>query len=321
MTTKALLNVPVLCIFFARPEQFARTFATVKKAKPKTLLLWQDGPRSNNPLDEQKVKECREIAKQIDWECNVHKCYHDENMGCDPSTFLAMRWAFSLVDKCIILEDDLVASQSFFKFCEEMLYKYETDERIDRVCGTNLLGRYDIPYDYFFNNVGNSWGWATWRRVAEQWEKDYKFINDEYAVSRMRALQPSLTPHLLWEKECIQHQAEQVPYWEHIIGAQCLLNNRLVIYPSVNMVHNIGLDSNSTHAPAKISELPKSVQSFFKNEAQDLNWPLIHPKYIINDQIFSKLCKNKLEGSIFSQFVTYIERIILKIKKLCSCTA
>ena len=138
-------DVAVLCIFFARPEQFRQSFECVRRAKPRVLLLWQDGPREGRQDDIENIQKCREIAENIDWECEVHRNYHDKNMGCDPSTFYSHQWAFSIVDKCIILEDDLVPSQSFFTFCQEMLNKYENDTRVDRICGTNLLGEYDIP--------------------------------------------------------------------------------------------------------------------------------------------------------------------------------
>ena len=42
-----------------------------------------------------------------------------------PETMEAQKWAFSIVDKCIVLEDDDVPSQSFFPFCKEMLDRYE----------------------------------------------------------------------------------------------------------------------------------------------------------------------------------------------------
>lgn len=105
---KWAIDVPVLCIFFARPDQFRQSFEQVRKAKPRVLLLWQDGPRKDRPDDMENILACRKIAENIDWECEVHRNYHEENMGCDPSTHLSHKWAFSIVDKCIILEDDTI---------------------------------------------------------------------------------------------------------------------------------------------------------------------------------------------------------------------
>ena len=310
------LDVAVLCIFFARPEQFAKSFEQVRKARPRVLLLWQDGPREGRQDDVENIMACRRVAENIDWECEVHRNYHDQNMGCDPSTFYSHKWAFSIVEKCIILEDDLVCSQSFFPFCKELLDRYEFDERIDRICGTNLLGKYDIPNDYFFHNVGNSWGWASWRRVAQKWEEDYAFMDDPYAIRCMRDLQADVKPHLAWEKECLLHKGEGVPYWEHIIGAQTLLNSRLVIYPKCNLVKNVGLDVNSTHAPDDIELLPRLVRRYFELGQYELSFPLKHPRYVIRDTDFGNLCETRIKGTKTERAVMFVERCGLKLKKL-----
>ena len=34
------------------------------------------------------------------------RSYQTKNQGCDPSEYLSQKWAFSIVDKCIVLEDD-----------------------------------------------------------------------------------------------------------------------------------------------------------------------------------------------------------------------
>ena len=310
------IDVAVLCIFFARPEQFRQCFEQVKKARPRVLLLWQDGPRPGRADDIENIRKCREIAEDIDWDCEVHRNYHTENMGCDPSTFYSHKWAFSIVDKCIILEDDLVVSQSFFPFCKELLDRYENDTRVNRICGTNLLGTYDIPYDYFYARTGNSWGWASWRRVAETWDEHYEFLNDPYAMRCMEAAHPDLKAHRRWVGECETHQKEQVPYWEHIIGAASTMNNGLVIYPRVNLVQNVGVDKNSTHAPDDINLLPKSVQEYFKNTAQELQWPLRRPKYMIPDDTFSRLCWKKFDGGCVKKLFNKVESRLRKLLAL-----
>ena len=135
MKYPAKIDVAVLLLFFNRPESFSQVFAEVKKARPSKLFLYQDGPRGER--DMAGIKACREIAEDIDWECEVHRMYQEKNVGCDPSEYLSQKWAFSIIDKCIVLEDDDVPSQSFFPFCKEMLDRYEHDDRIVMVAGFN----------------------------------------------------------------------------------------------------------------------------------------------------------------------------------------
>ena len=132
----ALVDVPVLILFFNRPQQLSQVFEQVKKARPSRLFLYQDGARSERDLP--GIEACREIVSQIDWECEVEQLYQEKNFGCDPSEYLSQKWAFSKVDKCIVLEDDDVPAVSFFQFCKEMLDKYEHDTRISMIAGFTI---------------------------------------------------------------------------------------------------------------------------------------------------------------------------------------
>ncbi len=312
-------DIAVLCIFFARPEQFAKSFEQVRKARPKVLLLWQDGPREGRPDDIENIMKCREIADNIDWECEVHRNYHDKNMGCDPSTFYSHKWAFSIVDKCIILEDDIVPSESFFPFCKELLDKYENDTRVDRICGQTLYGGIpDKRYSYFFGRSGSSWGWASWRRVAETWEEDYGFINDDYYVDLAR----HRFNNKRFEKSVAKIKERQkmgIPYWENIIGFRTTIHSGLVIYPRVNMVENVGTSANATHAPDDIAELPKEIQQMFITRAEDIEFPLQHPPYVIEDYHYFDEMMSHLEPSFGRKLHRKLEhayrKILIKLKK------
>lgn len=312
-------DIAVLCIFFARPEQFAKSFECVRKARPRVLLLWQDGPREGVASDVENIQKCREIAENIDWECEVHRNYHEKNMGCDPSTHLSHKWAFSIVDKCIILEDDIIPAPTFFPFCKELLDKYENDTRIDRICGQTLFGGVpDKRYSYFFGRSGSSWGWATWKRVADTWESNYEFLNDQYYLdlARHRFANKRFEYSL---KAAGQRAEENVAYWEHIVGFRTTLQSGLVIYPSENMIENVGTSQNATHAPDNIAELPKDIQSMFTTRAVDIEFPLKHPPYVIEDyHYFDNIMKHINPGffkKISRKFEHTYRKILLKFRR------
>lgn len=180
------IDVPVLLIFFNRPGCFEKVFEQVKKARPSKLFLYQDGAREDNEQDQICVKKCRDIALDIDWDCEVYTKFQEKNYGCDPSEYISQKWAFEHVDKCIILEDDDVPSQSFFPFCKELLDKYENDTRINMICGMNNLETWDSPYSYLFTETGSIWGWATWKRVVDEWEPNYDLLEDNYNRDKIR---------------------------------------------------------------------------------------------------------------------------------------
>ena len=179
----ALVDVSVLILFFNRPEPLSQVFAQVKEARPSRLFLYQDGPR--NDKDMPGILACRELVAAIDWECEVHQLFQEKNYGCDPSNYLAQKWAFSMTDKCIVFEDDSVPSVSFFQFCKELLDKYEYDDRIGMIAGMNHeeITR-GVPSDYFFTTTFSIWGWASWKRVIDQWDEHYSFLDDEFNMKQ-----------------------------------------------------------------------------------------------------------------------------------------
>lgn len=305
------IDIPVLIIFFARPNVLEQTFAKVKEQRPSKLLLWQDGPRNGRKDDIENIMACRKIVENIDWECTVYRYYHKENIGCDPSTHLSHKWAFSLVSKCIILEDDVLFSPSFFQFCKTLLEKYETDERIDRICGHNVLGSYKSnEADYFFAKSGNSIGWATWRRVAEKWDSEYSFLNDKEALRLLRMAKPNKREHDKWLKTCKEKAATGKAFWEFIIGTETYLNNRLIIYPTVNMIAHIGFGENSTHYVTDTRLLSKSELDKLIEKTYDVIFPLKEPKYFVGDEDYIDLVSKKYYISLIKRIYGYLKRFI-----------
>lgn len=279
------IDVPVLIIFFVRDEVLQKVFDSVRQARPSTLLLWQDGPRKDSPSDYEGIERCRKIVENIDWDCRVYTNYHTENMGCDPSTFLAQKWAFSLVDKCIILEDDMVADESFYAFCKQLLDRYEYDERINHICGVNCFGvEEDCPDDYFFSYFGTG-AWASWRRVAQQWDDTYSFLNDEYYLRQLRMKYGEAFVSAY--DTALDRRAQKKAYWETILGFNCMLNNRLVIIPKKNLVSNIGMTPNATHGTS-LRLMPKSVRKLFYMKTYSLTGSIAHPMYIVPNEDFMK---------------------------------
>ncbi|MBR6129116.1 MAG: hemolysin activation protein, partial [Bacteroidaceae bacterium] len=55
-----LVDIPVLILFFNRPQQLGQVFAQVKKARPSRLFLYQDGPRSDADLP--GITACRKVV-------------------------------------------------------------------------------------------------------------------------------------------------------------------------------------------------------------------------------------------------------------------
>ena len=249
----AKIDVAVLMLFFTRTDSFQKVFDEVRRARPSKLFLFQDGPRGER--DMAGIEACRRIVSddEIDWECEVHRNYQERNLGCDPAEYVSQKWAFSMVDKCIVLEDDDVPSQSFF------------------------------PYDYLFTSVFSIWGWASWRRVIDRWEGDYRFLDDAYSMRQLEALVRQRD----YRRDAIamfrNHRATGKEYYESIFWADMLLHSGLAILPSKNLINNMGASADSTHFGGSLYTMPRGLRRIFTMKRHELQFPLRHPKYVIED--------------------------------------
>lgn len=285
---KADVDIAVLCLFFNRPDNFMQVFEQVRKARPAKLFLYQDGPR-NGKDDMPGILACRQIADSIDWECEVHRKYLEKNQGCDPSEYFSQKWMFSYVNKGIILEDDDVPSLSFFAFCKELLDKYENDERITMISGINYQEQTNYcPDDYFFTDDVAIWGWATWKRVIDKWDQTYSFLDDSYAMLLMKNYLDFHHQRKEFIPSMNRHRSKGLPYYETILSANHFLSNGLAIVPQKNMITNIGMSANSTHFNGSIQTLPSPVRNIFTMSRFELEFPLKHPKYVINNVKYGK---------------------------------
>ena len=280
-------DVAVLILFFNRPEHLKKVFDEVRAARPSRLFLYQDGPRSERDMP--GIEKCREVVEAIDWECDVRRLYQEKNYGCDPSEYISQKWAFSMADKCIVLEDDDVPSQSFFPFCKELLDRYEHDERITMIAGFNSDEvTPGVPDDYFFTTVFSIWGWASWRRVVDKWDEHYSFLDDDFTMQQLTALVRQRRYRTDFIPMCRDHRASGKAYYESIFWASMLLNSGLAIMPTRNLINNMGVTADSTHFTSSLDTIPRRLRRMFTMPRYELKFPLKHPRYVIEDVDFKE---------------------------------
>ncbi len=283
-----LVDVPVLILFFNRPEQLSQVFEQVRQARPSRLFLYQDGPRGERDLA--GIEACRRVVEQVDWECQVEHLYQEKNYGCDPSEFLSQKWAFSQVDKCIVLEDDDVPAVSFFQFCKELLDRYADDQRITMISGFNHEEHTTDCGDasYFFTSNHSIWGWASWRRVIDQWDEHYQFLDDPVELQMMQRLVHQRGYRDDFILTCHRHRELGKAFYESISESCMRLNSGLAIVPRDNMISNLGVTTDSTHFGGTTATLPQGYRRIFTMGRHEMQFPLRHPRHVIEHVAFKE---------------------------------
>ena len=290
MDKQWLIDVPVAVNFFARPDTFAPVFEVIKRARPRQLFLIADGPRPGNAADAENCQKCREIADTVDWDCEVYKFYNEKNKGLFHTYFDSMAEVFKIVDRCVFLEDDLVVSDCFFRYCKDLLEKYENDLRVHFITGFNVMGEYDAPDgDYFFTGEGSIWGYALWRRTFES--MNLNFRANPYAIQMTKKVARQIKPG--YEKKidaCVENPEWQghIPHVEFYKNFLRFSQNQVYIVPCKNLVCNIGASSNAVHAADNVNKLPRVTQRLFNTKTYELSFPLKAPEFMIRDLDYEK---------------------------------
>ena len=314
-----LIDLPVLLIFFNRPDTFEKVFEQVKIARPSKLFLACDGARENNSDDEQRIKMCKDIASEIDWECEVYTNYSEKNMGCGLKPSSSIKWALEIVDRIVILEDDCVPDQSFFQYMAELLEKYKDDERIGMISGLNHFERWNCDkYSYFFAKNGAIWGWGTWRRVWEDYDYKVSSINNPYIqkliYNDIKLKRAKHTRVNGWVKTSIKvSNGGNISYWDSQFGYLKFYKGYLTIVPKNNLIHNIGVGAYSTHAVALNNNVWKKGMLHFI-PTTPLKMPLVHPEFIIRDHSYDDAVDRKFAfPNFFNKYLGKAKRFLKKI--------
>ncbi|MEI7473452.1 MAG: nucleotide-diphospho-sugar transferase [bacterium] len=267
-------ETPILFIIFNNPETTEKVFNEIKKIKPKQLFLYSDGARTTVEGENEKCNKCREIVKNIDWDCDFKINFREDNVGPRIAVSSAINWFFDNVEEGIVLEHDCLPNASFFIFCREMLNHYRNDTRIMHISGNNFKnGKIYGDGSYYFSRIAHIWGFATWKRAWKLYDVEMKAyesfknskqidnIFDGYFVKK----------HIikLLDKIAFRNSAT----WDHQWNFALFSNNGLSINPNVNLIKNIGFGEGAVHCTDTSSK-------FADMKTEEIN-EIIHPSFIL----------------------------------------
>lgn len=301
-------NIPIAYFIFNRPERTRKSFSIIRAQRPKKLMIISDGPRSGNIDDKQKCEECLKIVSQIDWPCEVKTNFSNVNLGMKKRNITGLNWAFSFEEEILILEDDNLPNNDFFKFIEEVVPIYRDNEKIFQITGVNwqdntIRGN----ASYYFSKYNNLWGWVTWKR---NWKKYDVNISDwpKYKNStNWRKKCPNNIERNYWENIFDEYYTKEVNSWAYAWLFCAFYNNCLTITPNVNLVKNSGLHGDGTH---EFKNKKGLIKPYGKIE-----FPLVHPLDIKENVDGDEYTFNNVFGgnkmkSIKGQVKKYLRKLL-----------
>lgn len=294
------LTTPVLLVVFNRPKDTKQVLTTLARNKPPRLYIAADGPRTNKAGEKEKCRQVREVVSGISWDCEVFTLMREQNVGCKLGVSGAIDWFFSHEEQGIILEDDCVPSDSFFRFCQELLERYKDDNRVMHISGTNPHPEYvrDSDYSYYYSCLGSVWGWATWRRAWDLYDIELKYLEEIVRKGYHQDAYYSKLGAWYYIRKIYEAYSGELNTWDYQWYFTHLMHSGLSITPQKNMVENIGFGPDATHT---FSSKAKSV----KNKNTEVEFPLKHPPFMIrnvkaDNRQFKLLILHILKRKLFS---------------------
>jgi hypothetical protein len=270
-------NTPILFLIFNRPDTTVQVFEAISRAKPRRLFVAADGPRLGKQGEAEKCQATRDLIKKIDWDCEVKTLFREQNLGCKEAVSSAITWFFEQVEEGIILEDDCLPADSFFPFCAELLEKHRADERIMMISGDNFqdeILRGDASY--YFSRIPHIWGWATWRRAWQLYDKEMKSLPAFIQRNDIQRVSPDADVQNFWLSSYISTYEGAVSTWDYQWFLSIHDHDGLCVCPQRNMVSNIGFGEEATHTRGSNSKLSELARFEIGT--------ITHPREVIPDQ-------------------------------------
>lgn len=258
----------MVLIAFKRPKHTALVLEAIRQYKPSRLYLIADGPRAGIDVELAQCLETRRILENVDWDCEVIRDFSDVNLGLKERVTSGLDLVFSREDQAIILEDDCLPNQDFFRFCEFALEKHVSDLAVALVSGNNFNPVAGESGEYFFTNHANIWGWATWSRTWQGF-KESGYLNGISDVRKAVIVEQIKVNGAKKRFSKLLNALDTLDSWAVPFASFVYSKGLLCATPGANLVTNVGMGADSTHTKFEsyVDEVPWG----------QLAWPISGP--------------------------------------------
>lgn len=235
---------PVLIFTYTRLDSLKKVFNNLKKcdySKETDVIVFSDGWKDDDThIKVNSVREYLDFQKNEKSFKSLSIIKSDINLGVDQSIINGVSKIIKDYERVIVLEDDILVSNTFLKYMNAALDYYQNEKRVFSI------GAYcpNIPINsdnvFFFKRI-ESWGWGIWK---DRWEtidwslKDFdKLISSEKEIKKFNKGGNDLFEMLVANKEAWDLRACYTMY----------KNDVSTVYPPKSLVKNIGFDGDGTH--------------------------------------------------------------------------
>ena len=264
---------PILLFTYNRPEHTRLTLEALKKnhlSDRSRLYIFSDGYRDET--DREEVMKVRELIRSVEGFASIHIEERTENVGLARNIIEGVTGVVNEHGKVIVLEDDLITSPYFLTFMNDVLERYEQEEKIAHVQGF-CFPLLDLP-DAFLIKWTGSWGWATWKRAWDLFNPDGEALLSEIMKKKLNR-EFDFNNNYPFTRMLRRQVNGENDSWAIRWNASLFLNNKLSVNAGKSLVQNIGFDGSGRHSgrdviyttPLHMSALSSEIPLIEENRA------------------------------------------------------
>lgn len=213
-------------------------------ASKSDLIIFSDGAKRAD--DVEKVNKVREYIKQIDGFKSIAVFENETNKGLANSIISGVSHVLDMNEQIIVLEDDIVTSPYFLSYMNQGLHLYKNDHQVISIHGYVYPIKESLPKTFFLRGA-DCWGWATWKRGWQLFEKDGKHLLQQLTDQNLINLF-DFDASYPYSKMLSDQTKGLNDSWAVRWYASAFLKEKLTLYPNTSLVKNIGLDNSGTHS-------------------------------------------------------------------------
>lgn len=262
---------PILLFVYNRPEHTRLTLEALRKnhlSDSSSLYIFSDGYR--NETDREEVIKVRELIRSVEGFAAIHIEEKSENVGLARNIIEGVTGVVNEHGKVIVLEDDLITSPYFLTFMNNVLDRYEQEEKIAHVQGF-CFPLQGLP-DAFLIKWTGSWGWATWKRAWDLFNPDGEALLTEIMKKKLNR-EFDFNGNYPFTRMLRRQVNGENDSWAIRWNASLFLNNRLSVNAGKSLVQNIGFDGSGRHSgrdeiyttPLQMSALSSEIPRIEEN--------------------------------------------------------
>jgi glycosyltransferase involved in cell wall biosynthesis len=208
------------------------------------LVVFSDGPKDST--DAAAVEEVRKYISAINGFRSVSITASEINKGLADSVISGVSAVLEEYERIIVLEDDMVTSKHFLSYMNDSLERYESNQDVISVHAYMYPVKGSLP-EYFFLKGAHCWGWGTWRRGWNLYERDGRNLLNrirERNGAREFDYDDAYPFTSMLENQILGLNQSWAIRWH----ATAFVNDKLTLYPSKSFVQNIGFDDSGVHS-------------------------------------------------------------------------